>query len=571
MKYPSPRMKRTLSVFIIVFFANQNYAAFAAEETEENKEKNISLSGSLTAGYGLNSTSGAYNPYNRNPYNINFSPVLKIYSFSLPFTFYLTNTSKGFDHPFNRIGVSPTWKWLKFHIGYRSLNLSPYVLNGKVFLGGGLEMTPGKFRFAFIGGRLEKSQNEDTLSAQTMPPAYQRYGFGGKIGFGSAKTYIDLLLFKGKDVANSIYTPVKSGITPSENAAAGLSFSIPFSKRIMWQTNIGLSLYTRDVSAVSYPVTSHQELLNNGYIKLNMSSQYVTAGESTIRYTGDKGSFTFKYRRIDPEYQTMGIFYLQTDLSEYSILFNKYLLKDRISVNGNFSESEDNIHHLRNTLTRRVNGGVIIAYSTGKKWKLDLNIFASDLSQQFLRQDVADSLRLNQLNKMISCAFYYVLDNRQNTSNTVTLSTGYNAFSNLNPEYVYDFSSGSININTSFRTLFKNSKANLTESAAIYLNTYGSGHTNTFSIGETFGKAISNDKLSLNAGINLAYSEINDILHRKTISLQAGVRYKAGKNDVLSFNGNIQNGFSSGNANTGSSSFNISYTHNFNTNQQKKY
>src|SRR5258707_1361212 len=110
---------------------------------------------------------------------------------------------------------------------------------------------------------------------------------------------------------------------------------------------------------------------------------------------------------------------MQSDMSEYSLLFSKYLFKDKIVVNGNFSESEDNIYHLRNMLTRRINGGFIVGYNPGKKWKMDLNVFLSDLSQHFIHIQMGDSLKLNQLNKMVSSTVYYLLNDRQNTSNTI--------------------------------------------------------------------------------------------------------------------------------------------------------
>lgn len=549
-----------VTLIILLLFIQSKIVA--QDSTKISREKVFSLSGSMTLGAGLNLSTGLNNPYNRNPYSLNFSPVIKIYKLSLPFTFYITNNSRGVNHPFNRFGVSPTWKWAKFHLGYRSINVSPYIMSGRVFLGGGFELTPKKFRLSFMAGRLAKSQSEDTLATQTIPTTYERFGMGGKIGVGSQRAYFDLLFFKGKDIASSISLPVNSNVTPAENFASGMAFSIPFSKRISWQSSLGLSIYTRDLNAAKYDSTYMSQIPELGFIDLNMSSQLLTAAESSLRYSGDKGGFIIKYRRIDPEYKTMGIFYLQTDLSEYTCIINKSLLKGRMTLNGNFLTSEDNIYKVKNTLTKRMNGGLVMNYRSGKKWSFDLNTLLAHLSQSYVLMDLGDSLKLNQLNKMISTGAHYTID-RSAISDIISLTLGYNGFSNLNPVYLYDFSSSNINCNVSFKTLFKATKMNLTEIVAFYVNEYGTFKTQSFSLGENFGRVWLEDRLNTSLTVNYTHSQISATSQRNAVNCQLGISYKPNKNNIFGLNGSLQNNSSTG-SNVWFSSFNVRYTLSFN-------
>ena len=552
-------------LLIILFVLYSTVYLYGQDIQQIGKGKPFSITGALNLGSAWNFTNAASSPYNKSSYNINCSPTLNFYSFSLPFTIYYTNNSSGFNHPFNRIGVSPTYKWLKVHLGYRSINVSPYVMSGKIMLGGGLELTPGRLRFAVLGGRLEKAQEEDTLAAKGLPPTYERYGCGGKIGAGaSANSYIDLFFFQGRDVLKSLATPVKSDVHPAENIAGGFALSSPIGKRFVWVTTVAFSFYTRDVYARNDDsLNKLSRYFENDYIHLNFSSQYLTAGESFLRYNGSGGSFTFKYKRIDPDYKTMATFYQQSDISEYSLLFNRGLFKNKISLSGNFSTSEDNIYRARNTLTTRNSGGLMIGYNGGGKLTMELNLLAFNLYQSYLHNPVGDSLKLNQLNKMISGGIHYTID-KPLTSNVISVGAGYNGSSNLNPEYIYDYSTLNTNYNVSFSTLLKGSKISVSEIVSMNINTSRTTNVNSKTFGENLGKAWAKDKLNTNLSVSYTSSSLNGAIYGSSINLQGGISLRPNKNNTLGLNGGIVDNIAVGKSGVWFSTFNIRYTLNFN-------
>ena len=103
--------------------------------------------------------------------NLNFNAFGVV---SVPLSFAYTNQqlSKSVSLPFNRFSVSPSYKWVKVHAGYTSMQFSPYSLAGHEMFGGGVELTPDNgFRISAIFGRLKKADME-------IDPSFRRMGGG---------------------------------------------------------------------------------------------------------------------------------------------------------------------------------------------------------------------------------------------------------------------------------------------------------------------------------------------------------------------------------------------------------
>ena len=80
----------------------------------------------------------------------------------VPINFAYTNNklSSTITYPFNRISLTPSYKWVKLHIGYSQMTFSPYTMAGHDFLGGGVELTPANFLEQF-GKNLANSDVSD--------------------------------------------------------------------------------------------------------------------------------------------------------------------------------------------------------------------------------------------------------------------------------------------------------------------------------------------------------------------------------------------------------------------------
>src|SRR5690606_30555610 len=92
----------------------------------------------------------------RQPFSwyITGAPVVSIYGISFPFSMTVSEQERRYAQPFNRYGVSPRYKWLTLHAGYRNVRFSDFTLAGVNMLGGGVEINPGIFRFGAMAGRI---------------------------------------------------------------------------------------------------------------------------------------------------------------------------------------------------------------------------------------------------------------------------------------------------------------------------------------------------------------------------------------------------------------------------------
>ena len=109
------------------------HGQFVAQDLEQiGKTKPIRLSGSLNAQAGPYLHFGQGTPRN-DPFwwQVAGSPTLSIYGWQFPFSFNVGSRNRSFNQPFNRYGVSPYYKWLTLHAGYRSIRMNPYVMSDR--------------------------------------------------------------------------------------------------------------------------------------------------------------------------------------------------------------------------------------------------------------------------------------------------------------------------------------------------------------------------------------------------------------------------------------------------------
>src|SRR5690606_19189222 len=90
--------------------------------------KPIDFSGSLSLR--LNSYSTSRDNSVRDPFfwTISGSPTLSIYGVTLPFYFSFCQKNQDVRQPFNQFGLSPSYKWLRVHLGYRNISFSDFTL-----------------------------------------------------------------------------------------------------------------------------------------------------------------------------------------------------------------------------------------------------------------------------------------------------------------------------------------------------------------------------------------------------------------------------------------------------------
>lgn len=477
------------------------------------KQKPFAINGTLGLGFGTYNSSGIPARQRAFTYLFNGAPTISLYGISFPFSVVVSDQQRGFTQPFNQYGISPTYKWITLHAGWQSLQWSQYTLAGYNFLGGGVELNPGKLRFGFIYGRFNKAIEEDPLliTSFSQTPAYRRTGFSTKLGWGTERNHVDITMLKAKDQVGSLKnTPSSFNLTPSENLVLGISSKFSFLKHFVFDVDASGSLYTRNLLA---DTVKNLKLEKVDFIKdlitLNASTQLLTAGHTSLGYQGKNYNVLVKYKRIDPDFKSMGAYYFENDVQNYTIEGGVKLLKGLMQVNGTFGLQNDNLLNDKAYQSNRKIGSINANYNK-PNYGIDVRYSNYGITQDRGLNPVVDTLRVAKTNHNVNAMLRYSIADTV-ISHSFVLVGNIQSLVDLNTFTSAQSLSNSKTANFSYQLGFPSTRLNFSVSvnytvADIYL-----GHTVFFGPSIGAGKDFFDGKLGLNAALSYQQQKNNKI------------------------------------------------------------
>lgn len=426
------------------------------------KNKPVVLRGSISAGlnYFTNFSGNSQSTASfgqQTSYFLQGNPVLSLYGFDIPVNITIASQNKSFHHPFNRYGLSPSYRWAKLHLGWRSLNFSQFTLGGQQILGAGVELNPGKLRVGFIYGTFNNAVTDISLynNLNNNVPLFKRKGFAAKLGYGSSSNFLEFSYLQAKDIENSVSKLVIDSILkPAANQVAGIKGQLTLFKKLSFSVDAAASYYTRNIK---------DSLLDTGDkfpgVTPSTSSTLSFAGEAGIQYNYKGGNINLKYRRIEPGYRSMGAFYMQTDIEHYTAGINQRFLRNKVRLRANFGWQQNNLASIAAHNSKRTIGNVGINISPNNTFGIDINYSNYGISQQIIPQldnpqNLAryDSVRISQVNQSFSVS-PRVFIQRKNTQHNISAQANFQKLHNANAaQRDADFNSfmGSLNYGLAF-------------------------------------------------------------------------------------------------------------------------
>ena len=405
-----------------------------------SQNKYVKVNGGVSATTIFYSANGIEN--RKDPFSYILSGNVNVTSFgvSLPFSFTISNRNSEFRQPFNQFGLSPKYKWVTLHLGYRNIKFDPLVMNGHQVLGIGVELTPGKFRFGAIYGRFKKDIN--IAHSVNVPEIdslqqYSRKGYAIKIGVGSKETFVDFIFLNVSDDTLSLenHNPENS-ISPSANTVIGINTNIKFSKKFLFKLNGAYSVYTTDLYSMPIDIGS-----------ISMPSVLPPINISTENYYAIKSSFTYKpikqfsislnYRRIEPNYKSMGAYFMQNDAENITLNTSFSIWKNKIRIGGSVGTERNNLNKVRSSTTRRWIGSGNLNFNPTRSFGLTANYANFSLNQQGDAVQIADSVKLYQTSSQFSIIPRYIVF-AEKTSHIIMLMYNSSRLNDKNP-YTYQF------------------------------------------------------------------------------------------------------------------------------------
>ncbi|HZK63176.1 MAG TPA: hypothetical protein VFC34_03465 [Puia sp.] len=555
-------------LFILFFILKLTGTEIIQAQDLQNlkNSKPFTLHGNISAG--LNTYSNFTNPkdsvsntsFGSNPaYFLQANPVVSIYGYSIPINLMIASQNKSFSTPFNRFGLSPRYKWIKLHLGWQSLNFSQFTLSGQQMLGAGFELTPGKFRAAFMYGKFNNAVTDISQynNLNNNIPLYKRSGFAAKIGYGSAASFIEFSYLQAKDDSHSIPKAITDSllVTPAANQVAGLNSQLTVLKSLVVKAEMAASYYVGNTSGDSLQT-------GTSWVKLaaftpRTSARISFAGQASVNYQFHAGSINLQYRRVDPNYQSMGAFYMQTDIEQYTVGFNYGFLKNKLHLQSNIGWQKNNLANTAVNDSKRTIGNIGLNYSPSSAFGIDVNYSNYGISQQIIPQYTDptaivryDSVRISEVNQSISVSPHVFIAG-DNIQHSISLQADFQLLHNNNPaQSDQDFTSSMSSL--IYSLIFPKAKFNISNTFN-YFNTILTGNTSAtlgynLGISKTLGaNAKSADRKKLIQSVNLSLfggyfsNSLNHASSGNTISLNPAVSFSLRGKHTLQLNLNYTN------------------------------
>jgi hypothetical protein len=401
-----------------------------------SKQKPVILSGGITARLIFYDANGIAN--RRRPFSYIFtgSPTISILnSFTIPLTFTFSEHDRSFRQPFNQFGMSPYYKWITIHAGYRNVNYSQFTLAGHTFLGAGVELHPGIFKFGFISGRFNRAIKADTSSKSFQPYTYSNRGIAAKIGLGKGVNFFEVSMLKAKDDSSSVHPAkeFKGTITPAENIVIGINGQVKFLKDFTFALEAATSLFTRNLKN-STPLS---DSANKGFTKI--LGNFISTNSTTEQYNAVQTSLVFhqktfsarlQYRRVDPDYKTMGAYFFNNDIENFTFAPSLNILKNKFRFGGSIGFQHDNLKKQKQTTSSRIIGSANLSADFTDHFGIDFSY--SNYSNTQLRKTIllGNTFRIAQVSENYSFTPRYILATEKYVQ-SVVFSANYNVFSSV--------------------------------------------------------------------------------------------------------------------------------------------
>jgi hypothetical protein len=387
------RRKIINAVFLLLVFGCRSVYT---QDLSRDDAPPVTLTGSLiTAGENY-SIPGLETQRPVNSARLYFNPTLSIYGLQLPFSFLLSTHERSYNQPFNQFGVSPVYKSLTVHAGYRSLRYSDFTLSDAVFLGGGAEFRDDWFKLRAMYGRLRRAVDEDTSAS--IRAVYRRVGWAFGAGIGDEQRYIDLNVLKAWDDSSSLSRlPSFGAVYPSENVVAGLNGRLPMiGGRLVVDGELAGSVFSRDLRL---PLFTDNSVPETGLLETRISSRFNLAARSGITWNDELWSLRLEYARVEPEYETMGAIYTQNDYQDITVKPSFRLPDGSLRINGSIGRRTDNLFDDRLYTTSRIIGSGALNWMPGPLFNLDANYSNYSMSNSSGALQVNDSTRLDNVSE----------------------------------------------------------------------------------------------------------------------------------------------------------------------------
>lgn len=363
----------------------------------------FTLQGSVSSTATGNSISGIDRRQMPFSWMLHGSAVATVYEVQLPFSFVFSERERGFQQSFNEFGISPSYRWAKLHLGYRSLSWSRYTVNGMRFLGAAVELQPGDFECAAMYGRLARAVEEDAANPLAVP-AYTRTGWGVMAKVGNESGFFQISGFWSVDDTTSLKR-LPTYVRPQENVTSAFGAYFVFTEWLSADLDVGACFYTLNrlspelsENGLSGKKQSNRVGHFKDYFNVRTSSTLSFATRAGLLFRFPWIGARLEYELIEPEFTSFGSYYFNSDIQNITIAPYTTLLDGTLRINTSVGVQGDNVGNTKAATTTRFITSANVGWSPNQMWNIDAQLSNYATSQAATRERLNDSIRIRNVN-----------------------------------------------------------------------------------------------------------------------------------------------------------------------------
>ena len=509
----------------------------------------------------------------RDPFRIRFTaqPYFKIKNVTIKTNIVVGDYHKKYAQEFNKFGTTVEYKeLLKLHMGHFNQNFTPMTLQGHTILGGGIELNPGIFRFAASYGRFKRDIDPTSFSDVFARASYNRWGLAGKIGFGKEHKFVDLIILRVGDLRSSLDAVSAGTITPAENAILSIHTKQRIWKKLELEGEFAISAFTNDLRNGASDSSDFQVAKIAGYmIERNASTDYAMAIRAGLTYRNNARknesgarvmngfSISINYDRIDPDYKSMGTYFLRNDLQRVKLNGQMRFKEGKLMISPQAGWETTDLDSRNTAKTNRFIGGLATSVRLNNSTFVNLSYMNFNNA---LESNAVDSLILRKVSHNIQGGIQNRHETKAGKKNSFRLNAGYQTGKNKSAEGNSTYL-GSYNIQTSYAAVVVEKALELQPSFRMNSYKRTSGQQYRFTPGIATKSYFLDNKMSLNYSLStiLATFKATGI---SSTSLRNDVRwtYRFVKKQSISFRIGYQQNFYKADNNYGDFKGDFRYT-----------
>ncbi|MEM6320102.1 MAG: hypothetical protein AAF960_20685 [Bacteroidota bacterium] len=508
----------------------------------------------MNAGLGLNArfyhANGIENRQQPFFWILNANVNIQIYQLNIPFTALISinrqeltlpnpnpnlpNVKERFTRNFNRIGFSPHYKWIKLHGGHRNMSFSKFTLDNLTYLGGGVELTPGNIRVAAMYGSLARAEPIDQALLEPNLPIFSRTGWGLKLGYGTEQDFLDLIVFKASDDANSLTFIDPPSVFAQDNVVVGINAQKTFLEHFQFKIDYATSAITPDVNELEVPNT--QFPIPSFLMNSRATTEYKQALETSIDYAGTGFNAGLAFRRIDPKYRSLGTYFFNNDLQDLTARMGFGLLAQTLQISGSIGMQTDNLDESKAATLTRIIGSADVNY-TKDNWNMGLTFsnYSSDIEYVLNRE--LDSLNVVVITRDVGLNIAFSKADQKENQHTITLMGNAQVVTDDVIQGENSAESNMYNANLVYALGLSN-QWNFNVLLNYNQNQLANIEVNRWGIGGGVSKNFLENKLNLGLNVNYFKATVSTItaLTNQTTNLRMRANYKIGDNVSMNVN-----------------------------------